>query len=640
MNDFKNNQTKSITQVLDSNFNSRNLLSKVTNNIGMNAKHTQCIKRGDPLKNLELIQNYSKQTKLENKSSKTQNEKIKTLIEKDKTIINEDNNHNTNNINKNDINNNIFDKKNVNENYYYNNNLISKKENAQNDLTGTRNINQKTNQYNYNNYDNMNNNTNETQKSYNNDNNKLINLNNMISNIKNDNNMINNNLEYNKNMSSQMRNNGKIYNENKKINNNNDYNINSNNNNNFDNNKQKNEQQFYNNINNNNDINKINENIMINQMNNPNFNININPINQNVVNDKIISNQNNNYSFSRYTKASQTGLVNIYDTSYLNSVLQLLGSIRNIASYFLNPKHQKIIVDDIKHYPLSFVFYRLFLHLYPYPETDNREVYKPDSLLEVLGILNVVYKTTKARNPNELISFILNTLHKEININKNNKFQPPNYNIYDKKSVISAGISYFQKSDNSVISNILNWFEIKELRCNKCNQIVYNFNTFNTFELDILGAYQCKKNPITLNECLYYYGKEKAQDLYCIKCGKYNKITYKSNILSSSYMIIFSLNRGELDKNNLIHIPFHLEDKIDLSFFIEKESPKHYELTGIVSIVKEQNKYKYVSFCRSPVDHQWYLYNDEIIGKPQLNDIINAHNNNKYIPCILAYTQY
>jgi ubiquitin C-terminal hydrolase len=390
--------------------------------------------------------------------------------------------------------------------------------------------------------------------------------------------------------------------------------------------------------------NNINENIMNNQVNNqtnnPNFNININQINQNVENNKIISNQTNNYSFSRYTKASQTALVNIYDTSYLNSVLQLLGSIRNIASYFLNPKHQKIIVDDIKHYPLSFVFYRLFLHLYPYPEIDNKEIYKPDSLLEVLGILNVVYKTTKARNPNELISFILNTLHKEININKNNKFQPPNYNIYDKKSVINAGISYFQKSDNSVISNILNWFEIKELRCNKCNQIVYNFNTFNTFELDILGAYQCKKNPITLNECLYYYGKEKLQELYCIKCGKYNKITYKSNILSSSYMIIFSLNRGELDKNNLIHIPFHLEDKIDLSFFIEKESPKHYELTGIVSIVKEQNKYKYVSFCRSPVDHQWYLYNDLIIEKPQLNDVINAHNNNKYIPCILAYTQY
>ena len=633
MND-NNNQIKPVTQFFNSNLNSGNILP-IQN---INSTKSQYIKSPKQINYLALNQNSFKQKNLENPLNQTQNEKKQTHIKKNDLTgtnqinpkTNQYNNNNYENINKGksgyinngkiyDGNNNEYP--NILDNSINNNNFNNKK--------GNKDIN-------------MNYNTNKTQKNNNDDNNsKFINLNNMNSNISN--------LESNNNISSQTQNNGKNYNENTKINNNYGHSINSNNINNFHSNKQKNEQQVYNNINNNNNINminnnnkfnnNINENIINNQMSNPNFNINVNPINQNVDNYKMNSNSNT-YSFSRYTKASQTGLENINDTSYLNSVIQLLGSIRNIASYFLNPKHQKIIVDDIKHYPLSFVFYRLFLHLYPYPEPDNRVNYKPDSLLEVLGILNVVYKTTKARNPNELISFILNRLHKEININKNNKFQPSKYNIYDKKSVINAGIYNFQKSDNSVISNALNWFEIKELRCNKCNQIVYNFNTFNTFELDILGAYQCKKNPITLNECLYYYGKEKAQDLYCIKCGKYNKITYKSNILSSSYMIIFSLNRGELDKNNLIHIPFHLEDKIDLSFFIEKESPKHYELTGIVSAVKEQNKYKYVSFCKSPVDHQWYLYNDKIIGKPQLNDIINAHNNNKYIPCILAYTQY
>ena len=632
MNDI-NNQIKPITQVVNPNFNSGNILfiKKIE------GQKTHYIKSGNKINNLELNKNSFKQTNLGNPLNQTQNAKRQTFIEKNDLT-------GTNQINQktNQYKNNNYENINKGKSGYINNGKTLDENNNEypNILDNSMNNNNLNNK-NGNKDNNMNYNINETQKNNNDNNNsKLINLNNKNSNIIN--------LESNNNISSQMQNNGKNYNENRKINNNYGHNINSNNNNNFYNNEQKNEQQIYNNnnnininmINNNNKFNNnINENIINNQMSNPNFNINVNPINQNVDNYKMNSNSNT-YSFSRYTKASQTSLVNINDTSYLNSVIQLLGSIRNIASYFLNPKHQKIIADDIKHYPLSFVFYRLFLHLYPYPEIDNKVIYKPDSLLEVLGILNVVYKTTKARNPNELISFILNTLHKEININKNNKFQPSSYCIYDKKSVISAGISYFQKSDNSVISNILNWFEIKELRCNKCNQIVYNFNTFNTFELDILGAYQCKKNPITLNECLYYYGKEKAQDLYCIKCGKYNKITYKSNILSSSYMIIFSLNRGELDKNNLIHIPFHLEDKIDLSFFIEKESPKHYELTGIVSAVKEQNKYKYVSFCRSPVDHQWYLYNDEIIGKPQLNDIINAHNNNKYIPCILAYTQY
>ena len=55
------------------------------------------------------------------------------------------------------------------------------------------------------------------------------------------------------------------------------------------------------------------------------------------------------FDFSKYKKVTKALLQNFHDTSYLNSVLQLLGSIRNIASYFLNPKHQKIIADDIKH---------------------------------------------------------------------------------------------------------------------------------------------------------------------------------------------------------------------------------------------------------------------------------------------------
>ena len=35
--------------------------------------------------------------------------------------------------------------------------------------------------------------------------------------------------------------------------------------------------------------------------------------------------------------------------------------------------------------------------------------------MEVLAVLNVVYKSLKRRNPNELLSFILDNLHSELN---------------------------------------------------------------------------------------------------------------------------------------------------------------------------------------------------------------------------------
>ena len=137
--------------------------------------------------------------------------------------------------------------------------------------------------------------------------------------------------------------------------------------------------------------------------------------------------QKNSFS-NRYTKATTTGLKNLGNTSYLNAVLQLLGSIHDFASFFTNPKKQKFFSDNLSSLPFSFIIYRLFLHLYPYPEKEQREIYKPDSLHKHLGEINVVYKSLKERNPNDLIIFILDTLHKELNHSQNQ--QKKNLKIY------------------------------------------------------------------------------------------------------------------------------------------------------------------------------------------------------------------
>ena len=147
--------------------------------------------------------------------------------------------------------------------------------------------------------------------------------------------------------------------------------------------------------------------------NNPNDN-NINNQNQSRNNKP----SNDKYSFSRYKKASRTGLMNFRDTSYLNAVLQLLGTSRNLSSFLINPANTKFFIDNIYNSPLSFVIHRLFLHFYPYPERALPEIYKPDTLLKVLGDLNIVYNSMDARNPNDLIIFILNKLHEEMNKKK------------------------------------------------------------------------------------------------------------------------------------------------------------------------------------------------------------------------------
>ena len=96
-----------------------------------------------------------------------------------------------------------------------------------------------------------------------------------------------------------------------------------------------------------------------------------------------------------------------------------------------------------------------------------------------------------------------------------------------------------------------------------------------------------------------------------------------------------------MDRKNLeqkmMQIAFIVSENLNLSSFIENtNSPIHYQLIGILSYYL--NERKYVSFCVSPVDKQWYVYNDEKVSSININTILNFHNSNiKLIPCILVY---
>ena len=416
--------------------------------------------------------------------------------------------------------------------------------------------------------------------------------------------------------------------------------------------------------NNNNISNNINENLNSNNYNNHNsYNNNINDNNNNFKKNTFKSTSNNENIktdlnhfkdiltfFSRYVKDPRTALIEFNestqtknDTSYLNAVLQLIGHIPNLAFYLLNPENKDYIENNIKKYPLTFVTERLFVHLYPYPEKVEYEVYNTHTYLKILGALNLFYNTekTQRKNPNDLITFILDTLDKEINNGKYNS--PVNYNKFDVNEVIKAGTQNFS---NNVISKNLNWFQINESKCQKCQKSIYKANTFNTFNLDIVKCYNKKisqnaNNEISLKDCLDIFQKETFQNLRCEICNNtFQKMLCLKRIFNTPNTFIFLLDRGvNFDNvNNLLYLPFKIEEEIDLdnNYIMNQKSSKRYKLTGIVSIFLKEKKY--VSYCISPISKEWYFYNDEKVEDADINNIIQVHNiAQQFVPCVLAY---
>ena len=513
---------------------------------------------------------------------------------------NEPNNPAFNNMNNNNLMNMMSQQMNNNEK---NNNMNMNMSNPQNQMNNMSNNNLNKNNTNNNQNSNMNNfgmQMGNNQMSNNNNNPGMqMNNSNQISNNQNNNIMNKNNMNNNNN-----NNNFGMPMSNFNNNNNNQNNSNMNNNNNFG--------MPMSNINNNNQMN----NNIGNQFSAPNMQ----------------KNNKGQYSFSRYTKAPKTGLKSLGETSYLNAVLQIFATNRTISSYFVNPTNKSYFETNKAQFPFTYVFHRLFTHFYPYPENDYSENYSPEVLLNVLGRYNKVYISKKSRNPTELLKFILTTLHKELNTKKTKYISTSDST--NKNQVLKEGLDDFQKSNNSIISNNFHWFELKSKFCSECKLAYYNFNNYEILDLDILGTFQQCNSQITLFHCLNYQS-EKIQNSFCQKCQKYNQSKINTSIYSSPINFIFILNRG-MPAQHLLNINFILEEKIDIGKFLENQQAYNkYELSGVVSFSVNENKY--VCFGKSPVDNQWYLYNDDKVANTNINEVLNNNNNMQYIPCILLY---
>lgn len=330
------------------------------------------------------------------------------------------------------------------------------------------------------------------------------------------------------------------------------------------------------------------------------------------------------------TNIKRCCLQNYGNTSYLNTILQCLSNIEILKNFFLNENVGGHILSNIKLFPLSFVTQRLFNHFYIKRDLQ----YNLESYLRVLGSLNVIYSSTKQRNFKDCLTFILDNLQDELNKIKNIN-QKNNFDKTKREEVIDYGIMNYKNKYDCIISDIFNWHELKEFHCNGCGNGSYDFGTYNTIQLDCLHFKNTiYRNNITIFDSLKFEYQNKNINRLCNFCKKKASINMISIIYKSPKIFVFLLNNGDFDEQ-LLNLNFKLEPQINLSKFIEsKNSPKKYELVGIISL-DIRNK-KYVNYCKSFEDNNWYFYYDEDIAQNTEEQVI-MDNFGKYVPSALFY---
>ena len=378
--------------------------------------------------------------------------------------------------------------------------------------------------------------------------------------------------------------------------------------------------------------------------------------NNDIVNDDSNEIQNDNmleeigYICSVYNKEPQIGLRNIGATCYMNATLQCLSHSINLSNYFLNPKNFSIINNN----KLSKEYYTVIKNLWE--KKNNNKDYPPYQFKKIIGEMNPLFEGIAANDSKDLINYILETLHIELNSISNN-IMNKNVNQYDEAKVCQNFQNYYKANYNSIISR--NFYFIMETKysCVYCNQrnilsgynfpiCTYSFQiySFLTFPLEEIRNFNfqngIRKFDVDLEDCFRYYEKVSLMDgnnqMYCKTCNTSTPTNTCNLIYTLPKYLVLIINRG---KDNKVNIKLNFKEIIDLKKYYREQKYQNlcYKLYSVLTHIGPSSMNgHFIAFCRSPIDNGWYKFNDS-----EVTTVNNFQNeiHNYGVPYILFYEQ-
>ena len=195
------------------------------------------------------------------------------------------------------------------------------------------------------------------------------------------------------------------------------------------------------------------------------------------------------------------GLDNIGATCYMNATLQSLSNTDKLTDYFFTKFNYE---PENKEKKISNEYYKLLINLH---DVNNmNKSYSPNYFKTIISQENQLFEGKKANDSKDLINFLIERLHKELNIiqTKNNDNNNYNINQLNENEVLQLFLQDFKNNYRSIISDLFYGVLETKTKCGGCQNIKYNFQIFSFIEFPLeqvnIYCYQKgKKNFINNN---------------------------------------------------------------------------------------------------------------------------------------------
>jgi len=352
------------------------------------------------------------------------------------------------------------------------------------------------------------------------------------------------------------------------------------------------------------------------------------------------------------------GILNLGDSCYMNSALQVLFSIPEVSEYFRKVRSQIMStndeIDGNKKNPSKPIASR-FSRVVSYMTMQKKH---PLDHARIIEFLKSICKSKRIQNerlkkmigcpedkedeeedeeedePNfiprqedsaEFLMHLLEALHQDLNIRSFVDFEPLPYGEKKKKWV-----EYYDNQESSIINDIFGGLLSSTIKCKKCKLKKIKFEQFRTLAIEID---KCDK----LKECFKKYKKKQKIDYKCNcqdktkrkKTKKIKLVNYPEVLIIQLKRFSYSLQTGD---------PIKITKKVSFpSEFIPNHKVRPYDLIGTINHHGDTAESGHYIAC-AKVDDGWYKFNDlrvNLIDEKELQTpMVDGH---KFQPYVLVY---
>ena len=323
------------------------------------------------------------------------------------------------------------------------------------------------------------------------------------------------------------------------------------------------------------------------------------------------------------------GLDNIGATCYMNATLQSLSNTDKLTEYFFTKfkyepgNQEKVMTNE---------YYKLLYNLHDKKKMNKS--YSPNDFKTILSQENQLFQGIQANDSKDLINFLIERFHSELNVKQGGKMEDNIYNInqLNENEVLQFFLQDFKVNYRSIISDLFYGVLETKTKCLGCQNIKYNFQVyyFIEFPLEQVNIYYYQsgqryflnnngKNPdINLYECFEYYRKidmmSGDNQMYCNICNCLQNALYSTLLYSGPEYLIINLNRG---KNAVYECKVIFPELLNILNYVSyKDGVTVYKLYAVICHYGPSSMSgHFMAYCLNSKDNNWYLYNDSIVTK-------------------------